>query len=543
MDIDFNIAVRTKHMKMKNKFIYTSLIAFLGISCFVSCKKTEHYGPARQFMPAGVISSESGETFVKLTWKPAVNTDTANTSYRVIVSKDSLFGTGAEHTFTTDTSGITLYNTALLVRQDYFARVKTLGPDSTLDSKWLHSNRFQILGEQIFLNILSADILDNAVVLKWEPTTGLTKIVLTPAAGSPIEITLGAADITAAQRLINGLTASTVYTAEIFQNTISKGITSFRTKDAVTGAIIDLRSIINRPTVLADTIPFIADGSTVILKKGVTYTIPVTINLNKAITIVSEYDFSPALPVIDMTGYFNIVAGSNIAVIAFRDVFLKGNSYSGGYIFNVNNACTITKMSFEGCRVRMVRGMVRLQTAVINVPDFIVDNCVIDSVGNYGVVNVDNVNCKIDNILLSKSTIYKTEKIISSKQNSVSCVIENCTFNETPLTGNYMIDYSTAGTNNVTNGIAVRNSILGIGKTNGTSTAVRGLRANTGTIISSSGNFSLADYVSQSNPIPGVIAHSVPSTAFFQDPANGNFKIIDVSFPAAATTGDPRWRP
>jgi hypothetical protein len=178
----------------------------------------------------------------------------------------------------------------------------------------------------------------------------------------------------------------------------------------------------------------------------------------------------------------------------------------------------------------------------MNITDFLIDNSIIDSVGNYGVVVVDNVLCKIENITIRNSTIFRTEKVVTSRQNSTSCLIENCTINQGPLGGNYLVDYSTAGTNNVTNGIIVRNTIMGIGKNNAGSTTPRGVRANASTTVSSSNVYTTSDYVNQSNPLPTVIAYPGLSTSLWQDPLNGNFKIKDNTFAGATSAGDPRWR-
>lgn len=529
---------------MKKTLLHRSITGLLltGI-LFASCKKDENLGPMRQFMPSGEIGSSSGESTVKLTWKAAINA-APKTIYKVIVSRDTLFTNGPEFTYTTDTSGITLTDADLLVRTTYYARVQTQGPDSTLNSNWLRSGKFGILGEQIFQPLTSNDITDIAVQLKWKQQADLTRIVLVPVAGgTAITVNLAPADITAAQKIVSGLTGGKEYIAEIFKGTLSKGLVNFTTKPSLTGSnIIDLRGITDRPSVLADTLPLIADGSTVILKRGFTYPIATALNLSKAVTIVSGYDFSTELAVIDMISNFNITAGSNISLLSFKDVFIKGNNYAGGYIFNVSNACSITKMSFEGVHTGIFRGMVRLQNAAMNITDFLIDNSIIDSVGNYGVVVVDNVLCKIENITIRNSTIFRTEKVVTSRQNSTSCLIENCTINQGPLGGNYLVDYSTAGTNNVTNGIIVRNTIMGIGKNNAGSTTPRGVRANASTTVSSSNVYTTSDYVNQSNPLPTVIAYPGLSTSLWQDPLNGNFKIKDNTFAGATSAGDPRWR-
>ncbi|MES2893345.1 MAG: hypothetical protein V4725_15075 [Bacteroidota bacterium] len=39
-----------------------------------------------------------------------------------------------------------------------------------------------------------------------------------------------------------------------------------------------------------------------------------------------------------------------------------------------------------------------------------------------------------------------------------------------------------------------------------------------------------------------IITYTRPSTQLFQDPLNGIFKIMDVTFPGRSNAGDPRWR-
>lgn len=538
------------------KRTYNNTIKILiPVLCFavagvISCKKNNDSTEAmRRFMPGGDIKATSGETKVFLYWNASLYTTSTDTTirYRVQISKDSTFAT-VERSYQTDTTGITITDDDMVVRQKYYARVKTLGKDSSLDSKWLRSSSFTITGEQIFDNVLDANILDNAVILTWKLTSGLTKLVLTPAGGgAAVEINLTTTDITAHQKSVSGLQSGTTYTAEIFAGTKSKGIITFRTKSSVTGTIIDLRGITGRPSVLADTLPLIPSGSTVLLKRGQTYEIATALSLSKSVTIMSGYDFSTDLARINMNSNFNIAASSIIDSIVFNSVRLVGPSYSASYVFNVSNACTIGKMIFEGCQTEIFRGVVRLQTAVINMTDYKMNNCIIDSISNYGVINIDNTNCKIDNISLTNSTIYKSEKIVTSKQNSVSVSILNCTINEAPWGGgsNYLIDYgSTSTTNNVTSGVTVSNCIMGIGKINGTSTAVRGIRVNASTAVTTTNNYSTSDYVpfAAGAGVPNLIAYSGTSTNLWLDPSNGNFAFKDANFVGKSTTGDPRWR-
>jgi hypothetical protein len=530
-------------------------ITMMVVVSTISCTKKDHkeLQLPRQFKPGDItITTEPTRAFI--VWPASLFTD-STTSYTVQVSKDSTFTNGVL-TATTAKPGVMITDSFLQVRQPYFARVKANSLGSRNESGWVYSSKFSISGEQIFLPLTISDIIDNGVLLKWNATPGLTRIVITPQTGAAITINLTPADLTARQKIISGLSANTNYSAEIFDATKSKGYLTFKTTAPLSGNLIDLRGISGRPSVLSDTLPLIADNSIVILKRGDTYTISATLNLSKSVKIISGADLAnPNQAIISLPANFNVTAGSTIDHIDFQDVALIATDYTSKYVFNISNACTITRISFDNCRIEKMRGITRLQTAVINVSNYVVTNCIIDSISNYGVITVDNVNCRADNISIKNSTIYKTERVvISIKQASSSVVIDNCTFNEAPLgnsTASFIVDYNTF---NVTNGIKITNCIIGRGKPNGTATDVRDARAGTSTTITSTNNYVTSDHIHTLNtptpPDPAVplnplvpeISYGGTSFTLWQDPSNGNFKIVDNSFAGKNTAGDPRWR-
>lgn len=523
--------------KISNSLIPVLLLGVLAIACK---KEVESLDPMRMFMPTGAINSISGEKQVKLTWNRSLyTTASSGVTYTVEVAADTMFQTPVILSVQSDTSGVVFTDDQLQVRQNYFARIKANALGDRPESKWVTSNSFRIRGEQIFEPVLANDVIENAAILKWRESPGLTKIVLTRAGGTPVEVALTDADKAARQKMIEGLRPSTMYTAEIFSNTQSRGTTAFSTKASTTvGNVIDLTAITGRPSVLADTIPEIPSGSTVLLKRGQTYTISSAVNISKSVTIMSENSFNPEMARLDITSNFNVTEGSVIDSIVFKNVTMKG-IYSSNYVLNINKACTIGKLKFEGSRIDIFRGAVRLQAANINVNKFSVINSIVDSLSNYGVISIDNTGAIVNDILFSNSTFYKIERPVFSRTASRSILIENCTFNESPEATRYLVDY---GSLNVSSGIKVVNSIFGIGKNLGGNRAGRGIRAGSTTLIESSGTYVTSDYEATSNAIPGVIVHSGSSFSLFQDPRNGNFRITDNAFAGRNTAGDPRWR-
>ncbi|WP_181307032.1 DUF5123 domain-containing protein [Rufibacter sp. XAAS-G3-1] len=534
-----------KKINSKLFLLVYPMLLLLGLG-MVSCKEDdEELGGMRMFQPGGEISSSSGESSVTLTWETPANTVAGTTTYTVEIAKDTLFQTPVILTAQTDTATITFTEEQLTIKELYYARVKTNArEDGREESKWLTSSRFSIRGAQLFVNnpVNSEDLTDRGVRLKFISRTELTRVVLTPlGGGTPIVVNLTPANLSSGTILVDNLASGTTYIAEIFAGTKSRGTTTLRTKDPLAGILVDLRGFTNRPSVLQDTLTQIPNGSTVILRRGMTYTIASEVNLDKSVTITSGTDLTePELASIYFTSNFNIAAGSNIDRVTFRDVILTGSDATAKYVFNINKASTIKAMTFENVRAGKFRGLVRTQASPVIINNFTVNNSVLDSLGSYGVLTVDVATSQVQNIIISNSTIYKAEKVIVSRNNSTSVLIENVTVNEAPASGGYLVDYSTTGTNSVTNGIKIRNSILGIGKAG--SQTIRGIRVNSASLVEVSGTYATSDHVESANPLPSLSTYNGTSLTLWQDPKNGDFHFKDGNFAGKATAGDPRWR-
>ena len=544
--------MKTLKYNQPGKFVLLVLsLVLLVVSC--NEKETlEDFTPARMFTPIGQ-SITVGETQVKIEWSPSLFSEGKDVQYTVQISKDSLFQSAPDYSVVSDTNFVIVTDANIAIRQKYFARIKANTVNGTPESNWMVSNSFTMLGEQIFkVPVAEADIIDRAVILRWTTTPGVTKLALTPQGGASFDVAISAAENTAGNKLVENLLGNTNYTAEIFAGTKTKGLVSFKTKPTITGtSIIDLRGITGRPSVLADTIPVIPSGSIVILKRGLTYTISATTNLNKSITILSGADFIPDLASIFFSSNFNITAGSAIDSIVFQDLNMSSNSYADRYVFNINQVGTIGKVRFENVRGHRFRGFFRMQTGSTGtkVTDFSVRNCVIDSLRDFSLVNTNNSNT-VENIRVSSTTLYNARKVIDHRSpGSQSIVFENCTFNNLPGGGaaggvgaSYFIDLGTA---NSATPISIRNCIFG--KTwddQGTGNDALGIRAGAATTISVADSYSTSDFIisTAAAQIPGLLSYPNTASALFTDPDNGNFKIKDASFAGKNTAGDPRWR-
>lgn len=525
---------------MKKKEIVIIFLSILVVAA--GCKKDEADIPTRLFRPAVGAALVADSNAILASWLKIKDA----AGYTLQVSRDT-FKTIDVSVNVKDTGNALVTN--LQWDKLYQVQVKANAGDTVFNSKWSFLGAIKTPRFPTILNTPAlSDITENAVKVSWTTSgAAVTSVKILKAADSAVvsTTTLTPADITSQSRIINGLNPATGYIIFLYSNTTVRGWVNFSTKAPFSGNLIDLRSITGRPSVLADTIPLIASGSTVILKRGEAYTIASAVNLSKTITIVSGTDLSvPDQAIINMPSNFNITSGSVIDSIVFNDVTLRGTDYASKYVFNINAACTIGKMSFIGCKAEIFRGMVRLQSQPVMLNNLLIDNCILDSLAGYGVLTVDVATSKADNITIKNSTIYKAEKIIVSKNNSTSVTLENCTVNEAVIGGggSYYIDYNTSASNNVTNGIIVNNCIFGLGKIAPGGQSIRGIRANANTVATGANNYRTSDQVSLGNDVPGLTPYTRPTTELFQSALTGNFKIADILFPGKSTAGDPRWR-
>lgn len=529
-------------MKPKHIIKNPLVIFFMALLVFTGCKKEDvSDGPTRLFRPVLKEDLLSEGNWIKASWQKIKDAS----SYTVQLSRDT-FRT-IDLTMTIDSNTVVIEN--LKWNQLYQVQVKAIAPDTTQSSKMsflgtVKTPKFPTIMNTPGIN----DLTDEAVRVSWTNSGAtVTSIKILKASDSTLvkEATLNSTDVNNQYKVVAGLASSTEYIVFLYSGTTVRGWDNFTTKASLTGTIVDLRSIANRPSVLDDTLASIASGSTVILKRGMTYDIVNNNALSKTVTFTSGDDLAITEPatIFLKASNFDIVAGSIIDAITFNNVRLTSDdaTLSSKYVFNIGTACTVGKIVFESCKAEAFRGFIRTKEAnTIN--EVSINNSVINDIGNYGVVIVDHASAKIENINVTNSTIYRIgASIIRNVRNSFtnSVKVENCTINEAPFYNTWLVDFNTF---NAASGITIRNCIFGVGKASGALSSVRGARAGTATNITGAGNYGTSDYVVTANPIPGVTAYTKSSIELWQNPTGGDFKIKETSFPGRSTAGDPRWQ-
>ncbi len=540
------------------------LLAGFSIATFFACKPEEEITAAtRLFMPVlnKELSAKNNTIIVNM------GNIKAATGYTVEVSRDT-FKT-VDYTVKTDTNYVVvddklLKGESLFWNTLYQVRAKAHASTSEFDSKvsslgGVKTEKFP----SIMIAPTAADVLDVSARVRWNTTGGtVAKVKVFAKTDLKLATPLAQYDVSTAEqqagiKIVSKLSPLTTYQLAIYgTDGAIKGWDNFttiaRAVDTSLPNVIDL-SENEDPNALNAALLNVVEGGIIVLKKGATYTMP-TNNFDKSVTVTSAYGFGDQKTIINTSGGGNILTGATIEYLRFNNIEFRGADIAASYIFNPNIATltTVKELSFDNCIITNMRGVLRIRAKAF-VNNFIIKNAIVHQIGNYGILTTDTDgagNAAVDNIILQKSTFSKINVFLTSRQNSNTVKIEDCTLSEIATNSGSLFTWrGTTGLNNVTNGITITNCIWGHAWDQaGTAVlAVRGksagLASTAFTILNTytTGDFS---YVAGTE-IAGMpsFTYTKKAAELWVSPYSGlNFNFKDTSFPGRKDCGDPRWR-
>src|SRR5690606_24457908 len=432
--------------------------------------------------------------------------------YEVQVSTDSTFSDADQNAFDFETDSISLFlgDQEITPLQKYFARVRTVASSGTGSSGWMSTPGFQLKPIDLFRPIKVWDLTQDAAILGFARHGELTTLVVEKADGGERQ-EFDVDDDNMISKLVEGLSPGQKYVAKLFRaDERSLGILEFSTKKTVEAAgYVDLRGS-SDPMILQNTLNTVPAGSTIALKRGMTYTITETFKLNRGVTVKSEPGFGRQAHII-MSSSFDIDASEPIDVIRFEDVEITGD-IGGTYVFNLSAPSTVNKIELEACRISDQRGVMRLKDAGTKaVSDYVINNSIVQNIGGYGVLTVDNEAATVNNVHLTNSTFINAEWIarygngVRSDRNAMG--IESSTFFNAPHNSKYMIDMQRTGS--TIGSFLVSNTLFGYTK------GSRPFNRFTPSTISVTNSFATSDANWDRGLIAGVTAHSATSEQVF----------------------------
>ncbi len=530
------------------------------------CEKEEFYEETRLFRP---VLSEPLEAELNTIIVNMGNIRDA-TSYTVEVSRDS-FAT-VLYTIESDTNYLvidegTLNGESLLYATLYQVRATAHAEVEAFDSR--ASDLGDVRTERFPSPLIpptEGDLLDGRVRVRWQVAGApITTIRVFAADDERLTTPLDEFEVDEMAQdsgvfIVGRLSPMTAYQIAIYSGEDGetlRGWENYTTTEAAIDLtdpnVIDLSNSSDADTLTA-VVNAALDGQVIVLQKGVQYNFPVD-DLDKSITFRSSTGFGNQKPILYTTGNWNIAEGSTIDHVRFIDVELRGEDYSGDYVFNPNveSPTLLRELTFDNCVISHFRGIIRIRSQMF-LENYHINNSIVHTIEGYGVITADTDgagNAAFDNLRFTNTTFAKMEAFITTRQNAQSVVIDNCTMNEFGSPGGLIFRWrgEEGVLSNVINGITITNSIWGpawdLGETG--DYAVQGIYDGL-----ESTNFTVTNTYATTNfaftegtEIPGFPNMRYNGTAddLWVAPFDLNFNFEDTGFAGINDAGDPRWRP
>ncbi len=538
--------------------INKTLLLFVLIATMINaCSKDDNktFEQTRLFRPVlNVELYSEGNTIIvdMASLKEAVG-------YTIEVSRDT-FAT-IEYTILSDVSYVEIdENTVgeeLFWNTLYQVRAKAHAADSQFDSKVADLGNVRTQRFPTILNIPAVyDVTDVAARVTWEvlgaPVTGIKVFAADDLRLlSPLfdQTTVTSEQQAAGESFVYGLSPETEYQIAIYSDGLLRGWVNYTTREADIDPslpnVIDLSDSEDR-TAVETAIASANDGDIILVKRGVEYDAP-GVQLNKSITIRAAYGFGEQKARLLFPSNFDLEDGANVDHLRFIDLELRGTDWGGKYVINISKTATLNEFSIDNCYVTNFRGVFRQKDNPSVVNNFMINNSVVDSINGYGVATNDKDTALLKNIMLTNSTFNHTIYFLVSRNNSESVVIDNCTLANINETGRQMFRWrGGAGKNDVTNGITIKNTIIGHAWDTGMNEnyAIRGKEGLDNTVFDLGNNYTVGNFSWYSDDIPGLPIGNAGSTQedLWEDAEHNDFNFKDSGFGGKYDTGDPRWR-
>ena len=533
---------------MKNKaLIYSlyclSLLIYAGT--FTACEDDDDLGtPDRLFRPI-IQEVTYGGDWVRAEWKKYENVE----NFHLEISADSFESIAADAL--TDTTFYTFEN--LEYDTEYYLRIKAVGAD--LESDYFVNERIKTSDYPTQLEPV-ANIIDTKVRVAWTEAV-YDSLVVSRNDTLVTSVELSEADNANKQVVISELTPETGYIVRAYTGGKYMGKQGFSTHAAqiFDGEVFDLRDYSSEEAYFMLTQELFdefavnyPDGVTVILEGGTEYELDGG-RMSSSVSFVTGLSLD-GNAIIRVKGNFDFPESGDASVgkysftnITFTDHPDKFQDYGSTYVFNFGTPGHVDSLLFDGCEIRYKRGVVRIKTAA-SVGVFSMNNCIVDSIGGYGVFNLDNGAAGANEIKFTNSTITHVEGyIVRASKTDIqprSLLFENVTTCFAPEGGRYFFDMDKK---TFDEGIEINNCFFGKGW--GDDVTVRGLRSAS-SAVSYSKSYKTSDLVWDVNAETMEVQYPMELSdlgediyAVFEDPDNNNYRVINNTVKNSA--GDPRW--
>lgn len=569
-------------MKKIIKSMLLLAVAMTGIGTMTSCSNDDESSLSRLFRPIinkdNVITGtdDNKQSFVEFKWDAYDGAD----KYQITLTPAD----GSADPIVEVVDTVVYRKTGLQYDKDYNVGVKALKTSNeSMNSKDYEFSFTSADFPTELLNVTSANIIDTQIRLRWDALGDVFNTIKVYKVNDGEEeevqsIGVDAATYAEGNTIIRNLDPKKSYVVRIYENEVYKGKKRFSTvasEDYGDAYVYDLRGLEPDDAWKAFQVKNEAGESvnlfdqliaqnpdkdiTVVLEGGQKYRLQATTIKEYAHTLKIATGLSlNGQAEIGVEGNFTVAAGATLKGIEFNNVFFSDSegkprtdsNYGGTYLFNIGNAgATIENIVMKNTTIKYKRGICRIQTSAV-IDNLIMDNCLVDSIGGYGVANADNAGAEIHNIKITNSTFSNCDKfIVGSKPTNAgafkSIELDHLTLCYMQTGTNPLFDFKAVAVGKFT----FKNSIIGTfgSQRNKSSWAPIAVKGTSGaTAPDCEGLVATADLawpVKEDGTIdsPLAIEQTLPTNTegTFRAPQYGDFNIIGLSSDFKA--GDPRW--
>jgi hypothetical protein len=409
----------------------------------------------------------------------------------------------------------------------YSVRMKSVDTVTGSESKY-SALFFRTLSEQLFD---TWDISTSRITITWRVTPNVTHIsVFDPVTNAELQkIPLTDADKQQGSAEITGLTPGTHYRIIIYNNEVVRGTKELKTLGLKGGVAITVNPGDDLPAMITDAVGQGNTSITLLFQAGLTYNIG-TLDIPAGVSNISFTGETPR-PILNVQQVR--FTDAQFGKMNFELVELVGGT--GDYMINMSaDNVEMEAYSFENCVIHNYRSLVRIQNKLVKLKQIIINNSMLQNIGDYGAINIGGSSVTLDSIKVTNSTVINqvTQLMDVRAQVQGIKVNNNTIYNQSKaLTQLIRLDK-----NNLPGNFEGFNNIIA-GTNNGTDLKSFSLAYDG----SFAGSYRTNE-MSIGQDFPNITVFNGTAADIFIDPEHGDFTLNpDSGFGGRGTAGDPRW--
>lgn len=563
-----------------------------GLVSFVSCSDDDDLAKADALFRPIISETDNIEQGLDDNLVPyvIVKWDNYTSANQYTVKMEATDGSDVKEITTSD---LTCRFDNLQYDKEYFVYISSANTNTGLTSKPYSLSITTIDYPTNLSSVAATDIIDNAARIRWSENGDydLLKVYKDSNDSLVHEVTVTSDMKAVRAAIVDGLQPRTTYRVEAFKNNVYKGKKRFTTAAAenFSGAVIDLRSVVDSvgktyittDQMAADVAEYAGQDLTYVLKGGFDYKIsggtalPSTANKIKFVTGLTLEGNARFV----QTGGFTMASGAEINDVVFEKIDFVSDKVNNGsnpvetnhdkgwggrQVFNVNGTkATMESLTYKNCSFTGYRAVCRAQSDNDAVHNITMEDCLINCIGDQGVITTTNKKADWRSVTMKNCTITNIVMLcdLRSTAGTLNFTITDCTFCYAPIetTANANTPLFRLGSGNVD--LTIKNSLIGptMATTNSEGSEIQTYQAGVAGSVLLSGtpnnllvengyktNFTYLDLGAEEPkiyPIDGLSELSLSETELWSAPSKGEFYIIGsqsgVDF---KKLGDGRWR-